>query len=97
MTKTIPEYPVLRTGSCMITVRARASLARACAAQLAIVLSSHARQRLCTLHTIVFGGLGDGRLDYVVLKIRLCYKFYNIATVTSRASSYYQHSYHAER
>ena len=50
---------------------------------------------VATLRTIVFGGL-----DYVVVEIRLHYKLdvlYNIATLTSRASSYYQRSYHAER
>ena len=38
------------------------------------------------VRTIAFGGIGDGRyLDYAVFEIRL---HYNIATVTSRASSY---------
>ena len=85
---------VPRTG----TVSARASLALALTrARATHELASHrleltcayahtCRQRLCTLCTIVSGGLGDGRLDYIVFESRLHYDvLYNIATVTLKS------------
>ena len=106
-------YPVPRTGLCTVMQSlqphgncagagmrymprpTRASLARARAASSS---AQTCQQRLCTLRTIVFGGLGDGGLDYVFF--RLGYTIngnIRVATVTSRASSYCQCIYHAER
>ena len=88
MTKTVPEYPVPRTGSCSHgTVTVRRAL--------------HSRVHVqIHVDSVFVRSLGDGRLDYVGFEIRLHYKLdvlYIIATFTSCASSYYQRSYHAER
>ena len=76
-----------------VNVQAHASLTRA---HVRMQLAHCVDGILCVLRTIAFGGLGNGRLDYVVVvDIRLHYKldvFYNIATVTSCASSYCQRS-----
>ena len=50
VTKTVPEYVVLRTGLCIVKFTATVGAHSAHAA------SSCLRQPLCTLHTTAFGG-----------------------------------------